>query len=260
MSNHRWSKFYWADWERDPALRQCSLAAQGLWMRMLCQMDASPEHGFLVSSGRGATTAEIAKMVGCEKRQVERLMAELESHNVFSRDGRMAPFNRRMTRDCVISRINSANGLQGGNPVLIKTKDLDGNPVNPPLKPPLKAEAEADTDSEAEREKEPLRGSKKTAATDPKGHRLPADWNPGPEGEKFARDLGLDPAQEFAQFQDYWMPLSGANARKTDWQATWRNNCRRSASMKKPGTSNQRGLFPANGTAAVPVIPGWNTY
>jgi hypothetical protein len=31
----------------------------------------------------------------------------------------------------------------------------------------------------------------------------------------------------FASFRDYWTSKAGANARKTDWTATWRNWCRR---------------------------------
>jgi hypothetical protein len=43
MSGTRWSKFYWSDWDGDMRLRLCSLAAQGLWMQMLC-IAASMSH------------------------------------------------------------------------------------------------------------------------------------------------------------------------------------------------------------------------
>ncbi len=36
MKKRPWGKFYWNDWQGDPCLRVCGLAAQGLWMRMLC--------------------------------------------------------------------------------------------------------------------------------------------------------------------------------------------------------------------------------
>lgn len=63
-------------------------------------------------------------------------------------------------------------------------------------------------------------------ANDPRGQRLPEDWNPGPEGGRFARELGLDPARVFDKFRDYWTAKPGKDGRKTDWQSVWRNWCR----------------------------------
>ena len=53
MSGTIWSKFYWSDWETDPALRLCSLAAQGLWMRMLCVAASHDPIGYVAVAGRG---------------------------------------------------------------------------------------------------------------------------------------------------------------------------------------------------------------
>ena len=154
-----WSKFYWADWSRDAGLRACSYAAKGLWMDMLCQMDASPERGFLIVGNRAATPHEIARIVGGERRTVDRLLNELEANGVFSRDDRNAIFSRRMTRECDISRRNIANGKLGGNPVLKKTNGLDKKPVNQPDK----AETETETETETERLPPPLRGAEADA-------------------------------------------------------------------------------------------------
>lgn len=38
-----------------------------------------------------------------------------------------------------------------------------------------------------------------------------------------------DAKQEALSFVDYWAGLSGSNGVKSDWQATWRNWCRRSS-------------------------------
>jgi len=119
-------------------------------MDMLCQMDASHERGFLLVGNRAATPHEIARIVGGERRTVERLLKELEANGVFSRDDRNAIFSRRMTRECDISRRNAANGKLGGNPVLKKNKDLDKNSVKRPDK------AEADTEADTEADKNPL--------------------------------------------------------------------------------------------------------
>jgi biotin operon repressor len=94
-----WSKFSWSDWARNPSLRLCSFAAKGLWVDLLCQMDASDERGFLLVAGRAASGVEIAKMIGGERRAVERLIGELETNGVFSRDHRGAIFYRPMAEE-----------------------------------------------------------------------------------------------------------------------------------------------------------------
>lgn len=61
----------------------------------------------------------------------------------------------------------------------------------------------------------------------PSGHRLPEDWTLTPESQEFARGLGLHPDTEFDQFRDYWRSVPGSRGLKIDWDATWRNSCRR---------------------------------
>ncbi|MBX4335669.1 DUF1376 domain-containing protein [Bartonella raoultii] len=61
-----------------------------------------------------------------------------------------------------------------------------------------------------------------------RGCRLPADFEPDYD---FALAEGLPPERvkvEIAKFRDYWRSKAGANAAKTDWQATWRNWVRNS--------------------------------
>ncbi len=56
-----------------------------------------------------------------------------------------------------------------------------------------------------------------------RGCRLPTDFEPDYD---FAIAEGLPPERvkvEIAKFRDYWRSKAGANATKTDWQATWRN-------------------------------------
>ena len=134
MSKWTWSKWTWADWERDPALRRCGFAAKGLWMDMLCLMDAGEERGFLTVNHRAATNTEIARMLRADARTVERLIGELEANGVFSRDDRLAVYSRRMLRDASTSRMNAENGSRGGNPQLKKNKELGEIPVNQPVK------------------------------------------------------------------------------------------------------------------------------
>lgn len=73
------------------------------------------------------------------------------------------------------------------------------------------------------------------APAPPKASRLPADWRPS------AADLAwaaanvpdVDPADATARFCDYWQAASGANARKIDWSAAWRNWLRNAADRRQ---------------------------
>lgn len=108
-------------------------------------------------------------------------------------------------------------------------------------------------------------GSQKARA-EPRGTRLPDGWQPGPEAERFARDLGLDPTTTTAEFADFWRAVPGAKGRKLDWDATYRNRCRDIAGRKnvngtrhvsrhaEPDTSIVDGINAA--LARRPVQPG----
>src|SRR6185369_9226159 len=51
----------------------------------------------------------------------------------------------------------------------------------------------------------------------------------------------VDPEREFARFRDHWSAASGASARKYDWDAAWRNWCRKSADMRPTVTRGPSG-------------------
>lgn len=57
--------------------------------------------------------------------------------------------------------------------------------------------------------------------------RLPEDFILTPERKAVAEKEGVDAERTFATFVDYWRAASGGKARKHDWDATWRNWCRR---------------------------------
>ncbi|RPF70459.1 hypothetical protein EG799_01550 [Aurantiacibacter spongiae] len=64
-----------------------------------------------------------------------------------------------------------------------------------------------------------------------KGHRLPDDWKPKPLSGDVATAVSRWPDgavdRELAKFRDWAASATGANARKSDWDATWRNWLRR---------------------------------
>jgi hypothetical protein len=139
VSGTTWTKFYWSDWESDPALRLCSLAAQGLWMGMLCIASAHDPIGYVAVAGRGLDETALARMTGCPESEVADLLGELDRNGVFSRDRTGRIYSRRMVSDAKKASIARKNGKQGGNPSLTKQR---GNPSsdNPPDKTPLKTQ------------------------------------------------------------------------------------------------------------------------
>lgn len=139
MSGTVWTKFYWSDWESDPALRLCSLAAQGLWMRMLCIASAHDPIGYVAVAGRGLEETSLARMTGCSESEVRDLLGELDRNGVFSRDRTGRIYSRRMIADAKRSAISRKNGKKGGNPSLGNNK---GKPAwdNPTDKSGLKTQ------------------------------------------------------------------------------------------------------------------------
>lgn len=137
----KWSKFFWQDWDSDEGLRQCSLAAQGLWMRLLCICAKAEPYGYLAIAGQSLDEASIARAVGVSSSEVKTLMAELDQWGVFSRDSKGRIYSRRLVRDFKVSRQAMNNGLSGGNPTLCKTStkvEGDNPPLNGGDKAPLK--------------------------------------------------------------------------------------------------------------------------
>ena len=78
------------------------------------------------------------------------------------------------------------------------------------------------------------------AARADRGTRLPADWVPTDEDRAFAASLGVAVEREAASFRDYWHAKPGADGRKTNWSATWRNWVRRTSERKASNGSGSR--------------------
>ena len=110
-----WGKFFWADWESDPALKLCSFAAQGLWMRMLCIAAAHDPIGLVAVNGRALDAQALARMTGGLEPEVTALLAELAEHGVFSVDRHGRIYSRRMIRDAKVSKERSKAGAVGAS-------------------------------------------------------------------------------------------------------------------------------------------------
>lgn len=240
MSGVVWSKFYWADWETDPALRLCSLAAQGLWMRMLCIAAAHDPIGYVAVAGRGLDETALARLTGCQESEIASLLGELSQNGVFSRDRHGRVFSRRMVDDAKKSAIAKKNGKNGGNPTLCNNKEnsaSDKGSVKAPLKPqePRAISQKEETTS--------LRSVEKKS----RGTRLPADWTLPDEWHDYAVKQGLpitEIAREAERFRDWWLSAAGAKGVKADWFATWRNWVR--SACERRGVSPPAGPITAS--------------
>ena len=250
MSARRWAKFWWQDWQRDPALRMCSLAARGAWIEMLCLMADADPVGHLLVNGRSPNMRQLSAVLGCSEREATKLVAELEENGVFSRSEDGTIYSRRMVRDKAISDEAAANGKKGGNPNItgkgkrkVKGEYVEG--LTPSLKadatPPLKhQETEAEADTERKNSLRELESAPADAPPAPapksekskRASRLPADWQPSLEMAEFARSNGVDPERTAAVFRDYWLGVPDPKGRKTDWNPTWRNWVRREDGMQ----------------------------
>ena len=138
MSGVIWSKFFWSDWESDPSLRLCSLAAQGLWMRMLCVAAHHDPIGFVCISGRPLAVTDLARLASGTETEADALVQELDRNGVFSRDRHGRIYCRRMVKEARVNATARNNGKKGGNPNLCKGAGIsswDKGGVKAPLKP-----------------------------------------------------------------------------------------------------------------------------
>lgn len=227
MSDLPWSKFFWSDWESDEGLRQCSLAAQGLWMRMLCICAKGDPPGYLAIAGNPLDVSGVAKAAGISMSEAETLMVELDQWGVFSRDRKGRIYSRRMVRDQKRSRDGKKYAKRRWSQGTDNKKELplpNGSPKGvPKLQNP-----------EAREEKKQVSPVPKSSSR--KATRLPSDWQPTAGDLAFARQEGLsdrEAQREAEKFRDYWLAKAGSGGTKLDWSRTW-NNWVRTAAERKP--------------------------
>lgn len=90
---------YPADWLLDE-VSGCSLAAQGLWLRLMFLMHSSSRYGYLVNAdGSPIPPDALARRCGCSLEQYETLLIELDGIDKMGRTEEDIRFSRRMVRD-----------------------------------------------------------------------------------------------------------------------------------------------------------------
>src|SRR5215469_1435334 len=80
--------------------------------------------------------------------------------------------------------------------------------------------------------------------SDGKGTRLDPNWEPNSADLAFAGGFEVDSGLERDKFKDHWMAAAGANSRKRDWSAAWREWIRRAGPRRaRPIEEKRPDLF-----------------
>lgn len=127
-------QFYPADWLKNTALQLCSVAAQGLWINMMCIAHDCQPYGHLTTDYKPMNPAQIARLTRLGRQQSERLLAELRDAGVFSETADGTIFSPRMVRDEVVRNNRGAAGFAGGEHG-IKGAKYGVNGGRPPRQP-----------------------------------------------------------------------------------------------------------------------------
>ena len=209
------------------------MAAQGLWVHMLCIMHEAPVRGELAWNSTVIrpfqTVEKLAKDTSLNPRTVRVLLAELEANKVFEKDEFGTIYSRRMKRENQRSQIYTANGSRGGNPKLLNQllnqldkpldnqtpQKLDNQQVNPQVNT-QKLEAR----SKKERSPlTPLTGGKRAQAK----RTLPADFGLTEERRQCGRDRGWNDTRTTSEFARFTDSALAHNRVYANWDAAWRS-------------------------------------
>jgi len=130
-------QFYPADWRKDVELQSCSMAAQGLWINLMCIAHECEPYGHLTINGKAMSPAQLGRQVGLSIKECTSLIQELEDAGVISRTEDSCMFSRRMVADERIRNIRAEAGRLGGNPNLLANKVIqkDNQTLNQTLTP-----------------------------------------------------------------------------------------------------------------------------
>jgi hypothetical protein len=111
--------FFWNDWDNEPGMKFCSLAAQGLWVKLLSLAARSREHGVVVV-GEHASKVEdlpalLAPACGETADILRALIDQLVAFKVASVDDQGRLYNRRMVSEARLSDARAAAGRVGAH-------------------------------------------------------------------------------------------------------------------------------------------------
>lgn len=246
-------QFYPSDWRKDTALQFCSLAAQGLWINLICIAHECEPYGHLIINGKPMDNQSIGRIVGLSAKECKKLLDELFNAGVCSINDEGVIFSRRMLRDEDIRNKRAqggkegaehgikgaSHGVKGGRPTTNKG-GLNNPPYNsnedPPIKPPPSSSSSSSisviSDVDEVRTVVPIRTkpiNQPQIQNKPPNHhdltkfQMQLDWKPSEQFETLARISGLMfpdkfPVTELGEFKTYWLTHDHQPLDQSQWE------------------------------------------
>lgn len=105
--------FYPSDWMFD-SVAGCSIAAQGLWLRIMFLLHGSTRYGYLEMNGSPIPSGFVAQRCGVTQEQYETLLSELVTAGVPSFTQAGVLYSRRMVKDAKLREERRNAGSKGG--------------------------------------------------------------------------------------------------------------------------------------------------
>jgi hypothetical protein len=220
----RWFRFY-AESINDPKVQRLPAHLFKTWVNLLC----------LACSNGGTFPAisDIAFQLRMSDHEAQTQIDELIGLGLIdiTADRKLEPHNwsgRQFLSDTSAQRVRKHRAK--------KAESSPEQPCNVTVTPP---DTDTDTDTDTEKEVTPLAPQRGRT----RGSRLESDWQLPEDWRMWARtnypaSTDEQVFDQAAQFRDYWCAKPGAQACKLDWEATWRNWCRKGLSaagtVRKP--------------------------
>lgn len=267
QSKHFVTYFHRGDWKKDTGVNLLTSFEKGIWVEIIFMLDESPSRGYAVhSNGKVMSLTEVATAAKSRSDSLEDAIAAVERlveigvasiDTVRSSPTRGALFCRRIVRDEMTRSVNSKNGSKGGNPNFRELNRIsdDFSSKKPELSSDSKQSNLENSVHESatpslpvsslpveSKEKDTPDGVSKKKAT-----RIDPDYSPSPAVRDSIQKKcpNVDVAWELEKFIDHFSAVSGKRGLYTDWDATFRNWCKRAE--EKGGTFHGKRQFKTSG-------------
>lgn len=179
-------------------------------------------HGYMVATGVW-DTAMLAQTFDIPVRTIQRLKLEIATQG-----------------EAVPATANSANCARYGATDAANCAISGASDAKPLARAYMESPSEIDSNQEVKITPLAPQGGRTTGRK--RGSRLDPDWELPADWRMWARTnfpavTDEQVSDQAAQFRDFWIAKPGAQACKLDWEATWRNWCRRGlviGSIRKP--------------------------
>jgi hypothetical protein len=228
---------YVQDFLTDEKLADCSAAATGVYIRLMCLMHKSEKYGTILLKQKYKQTlkqeknfaSQIARQMPYSEDEIERSLIELLRENVVFLDGD-ALCQKRMIRDCNVSEKRSQSGSKGGKKTASKlqaNEHNEGNFASSFASDFAQAKSQANTEIEIEDEDESKNMGKGGTGEKTKKNKKCQDAKmqfaefvsmTNAEYQALVTEHGENAAQEFVKILDNY---KGANGKKykSDYRA-----------------------------------------